>query len=138
VIYILDSSFCGAFIMPDEKSPAVNKFFTCLSEDSIIHVPGLFWFEISNLLTQALKRKRIGPADIAALPDMLPQSKFHTDISCGPGYVKSITGLAVKYRLSSYDASYLELALRKRAFLGTLDDGLFGACSKAGLEIIPV
>jgi predicted nucleic acid-binding protein len=53
--YVLDSSFCGAFIMPDEESRNVTRFFESLAEDSVIYVPHLFWFEISNLLTTAIK-----------------------------------------------------------------------------------
>ena len=57
--YVLDSSFCGAFIMPDEKSEKASEFFAVISKDSTLYVPALFWFEISNLLTSAIRRKRI-------------------------------------------------------------------------------
>ena len=50
MIYVLDSSFCGAFIMPDERSFKVNSFFETIPDESVFHVPSLFWFEISNLL----------------------------------------------------------------------------------------
>jgi predicted nucleic acid-binding protein len=131
--YVLDSSFCGAFIMPDEESQKVTHFFESLTEDGVIYVPHLFWFEISNLLTTAIKRKRISPADVNSLLELLPQSKFNTDHSFGGDYSKSVTALAVKYRLSSYDASYLELAIRKNAALGTLDGNLSKAGAEAGL-----
>jgi predicted nucleic acid-binding protein len=101
-------------------------------EDSVIYVPHLFWFEISNLLTTAIKRKRISPADADSLLELLPQSKFNTDHSFGGDYSKSVTALAIKHQLTSYDASYLELAIRKSAALGTLDGDLAKACAKAG------
>jgi predicted nucleic acid-binding protein len=136
VNYILDSSFCGAFIMPDEESQKVTQFFTTAEEDSLIYVPTLFWFEISNLLTTAIKRKRITQDDIDDLLKLLPRSKFTTDYSFGAGYSKTVAAFAAEYKLTSYDASYLELALRKRAVVGTLDDALSNACVKAGLETI--
>jgi predicted nucleic acid-binding protein len=134
--YVLDSSFCGAFIMPDEESSKVNAFFESVAEDSLIYVPTLFWFEISNLLTTAIRRKRIQPTDVDSLLELLPQSKFGTDCSFGGDYSKSITTLALKYQLTSYDASYLELAIRKSAPVGTLDGDLSDACAKAGLTTI--
>ena len=42
--------------------------------------------------------------------------------------------LARRYRLSSYDASYLELALRMALPLATLDADLHRAASKAGVK----
>ena len=43
--------------------------------------------------------------------------------------------LAVDYGLSGYDASYLELAIRKGLPLATLDDQLMRAASASGVEL---
>jgi predicted nucleic acid-binding protein len=43
--------------------------------------------------------------------------------------------LARRYRLSSYDASYLQLALREAVPIATLDEGLRRAATKAGVKI---
>ena len=42
--------------------------------------------------------------------------------------------LARAYKLSSYDAAYLELALREGLALATLDAALGKAATKAGIE----
>ena len=107
--YVLDSSFCGAFIMPDERSQRTSDFFETISEDSTLYVPSLFWFEISNLLVSAIKRKRINKPDVFSLLELLPKSKLNTDIVFGIEYANTVTALAAEYDLSSYDASYLEL-----------------------------
>lgn len=44
--------------------------------------------------------------------------------------------LAVAYRLTSYDASYLELALRKNLPLATLDDELIAASKASGVALL--
>ena len=44
--------------------------------------------------------------------------------------------LAMQYALSIYDAAYLELALRTKAPLATLDAGLARAARAAGVEVI--
>jgi predicted nucleic acid-binding protein len=41
----------------------------------------------------------------------------------------------VQYRLTSYDAAYLELALRRNLPIATLDVELRGACTAAGVTI---
>ena len=81
-------------------------------------------------------RKRIILGDVHKLLELLPQSKFNTDLSFGSEYANSITVLASRYGLSSYDAAYLELAIRKEAALGTLDNNLLRACVKAGVQTI--
>ena len=43
--------------------------------------------------------------------------------------------LAVTYRLTSYDAAYLELALRRALPLATLDNELIVACRQAGVPV---
>ena len=43
--------------------------------------------------------------------------------------------LARRYKLSSYDASYLELALRSGLPLATLDEDLQKAAKKAGVKM---
>ena len=44
--------------------------------------------------------------------------------------------VAVTYRLTSYDAAYLELAIRRRLPLATLDQELIGACGQAGVPLL--
>ena len=134
--YVLDSSFCGAFIMPDERSQKVTDFFEKITEDSKLCVPALFWYEISNLLTSAIKRRRINLPEIMELFKLLPQSKFTTDFSYGNEYTNTVTSLAIKYGISSYDAAYLELTIRKNAMIGSLDEKLLNICLKADLQII--
>jgi predicted nucleic acid-binding protein len=43
--------------------------------------------------------------------------------------------LARRYRLSSYDASYLELVLRNRSPIAARDEELRHAAAKAGVKI---
>ena len=42
--------------------------------------------------------------------------------------------IARRYRLSAYDASYLELAMREGLPLATLDEDLHKAANKAGVK----
>jgi predicted nucleic acid-binding protein len=44
--------------------------------------------------------------------------------------------LAVAYRLTSYDAAYLELALRRNLPLATLDNELVAACKASGVVLL--
>ena len=50
-------------------------------------------------------------------------------------HVRNILPRAREYRLSAYDAAYLDVALRHGAPLATLDGQLQKAGQKAGIEI---
>ena len=47
-----------------------------------------------------------------------------------------VHGLALAYRLTSYNAAYLELALRRNLSLATLDDDLIRARKAAGITVL--
>jgi predicted nucleic acid-binding protein len=50
--------------------------------------------------------------------------------------LSAILSVARRYKLSSYDASYLELAMRENLPLATLVEGLRRAAKQAGVEIV--
>jgi predicted nucleic acid-binding protein len=52
--------------------------------------------------------------------------------------LKEILTLAREYGLSTYDASYLDLAMRKGLPIATLDTAVIRAAQKSKVEILPV
>jgi predicted nucleic acid-binding protein len=59
-----------------------------------------------------------------------------TDTTNGSDYSVTLFMLAHKYNMTCYDAAYLELAIRMRAVVGTLDSDLKEACVRAGLQTL--
>ena len=81
----------------------------------LLHAPSLLPFEITSV---AAKKHRMGRPDIAA--EGLLQ--FATmDIALHRIEPMLVLGLAVRYGLSTYDASYLWLAAELKAPLATFD-----------------
>jgi len=64
---------------------------------------------------------------------MLP---IKADMFIGPDTIERLCSLAREYSLSTYDATYLELVLRKGLRLATLDQNLQSAGRKAGVRIL--
>ena len=50
--------------------------------------------------------------------------------------IKDIFALARKHKLSSYDASYLDLAMRKGLPIATLDKNLLAAAKRSKVPIL--
>ena len=83
------------------------------------------------------KKPRIGEKDATAFLAMLMGAPIRIDPqTIGNAWVATIQ-LAIKHKLSAYDAAYLELALRLQCDLATLDRELQTAALAEGLTVIP-
>ncbi len=91
-------------------------------------VPSIFWYEMRNALVVSERRGRIAPertATFLSLIEQLPMSMEPLPDDA------AILGLARSHQLSIYDSAYLELALRERLPLATLDKRLADAAKQS-------
>jgi len=133
--YVLDSSFIGAQIIPDEKDPHIDKMYGKIKYDEK-YVPHLFWYEIANLFKNLIRRKRYTQDKVIQFFPFLDALQLKYDYESGIEYSKKLLHLCNDFNLSSYDAAYLELAERKNAVLCTLDENLRAAAKKYGVALI--
>jgi len=82
-------------------------------------VPALWHLELANALLQAEKRGRIAPGDVATRLKLISELPITTDHEAAARSGREIIGLARAENLTAYDATYLELAMRRS--LPTLD-----------------
>lgn len=132
---VLDSSTTLAWVYGDETTDAVRTVFHEVASAGAL-VPALWWLEVVNSLTMALRRGRIKP-DFrrAALAD-LALLDIRTDQSTDGRAWGETLALADQFRLTVYDAAYLELAQRRTLPLATLDRDLREAARGLGLPLL--
>lgn len=132
---VLDSSITVARVFPDEWTPEILRIF---DEDVIFGawVPGIWRIEIANVLTLSVRRGRMTQVrrdeafnDLEILPIVI-------DPQTGDRVWQETTALADRHRLTVYDATYLELALRKSLPLATLDRELRLAAQAEGITLL--
>jgi predicted nucleic acid-binding protein len=135
VSLVLDSSATLAWIYSDKTTDSIRALFDQVIDEGAI-VPALWKLEVANSLTVAVRRRRI---DVefrrAALADLA-----HLDISMdehanGRAWNDTLH-LADRFRLSLYDAAYLELAQRRTLPLATLDQQLRAAARAVGTKTL--
>jgi predicted nucleic acid-binding protein len=136
MIYILDCSFCAALFLPDEESEKINKIFDSISDNDEVFIPHLWWYELSNVLSVAVKRNRLTYSHAVHINSLLSSFNFITESTFGNIYSEKLLEITQCYHLSAYDAAYLELAVRKQGALGTLDKDLRKACIEAGIVVL--
>ena len=133
--FVLDCSVVLAWILPDEGRQTVLSILERLESDRAI-VPEVWPLEVANALLIAQRRRRITEKEVARALEDLAALPIQVDQETHRQALQETFSLAIKYRLSSYDAAYLELARRIRIPLATLDTKLRSACKSAGIEVL--
>ena len=98
-------------------------------------VPRLLYLEASNVLICAERRGEVTIAQTEDFVSRLRDMPIKADSSTWEQSFSRIMTLARAYDLSSYDAAYLELAMRESLMLASLDKMLVKAAEKAGVGI---
>jgi predicted nucleic acid-binding protein len=132
---VLDASITLAWIYADETTTAVLQAFEVLRERGA-WVPGLWRLEVANVLQMNVNRKRHRAtfrdgalAELALLP-------IHLDPDTDRHAWGETLRLADRHHLTVYDAAYLELALRRKIPLATLDRQLRATAASNGVELL--
>ena len=98
-------------------------------------VPALWQLELANVLKTACTKGRLSHAQARQILDALAQLPIEVDDDTPPGQ-RQLFELAMRFNLSSYDAAYLELAMRHGLPLATQDEQLKLAAIAAGVGVV--
>ncbi len=134
--FVLDSSVALAWVLPDEAKPTLDHLCDRLANDVAL-VPPVWPLEIGNVLLVAVKRGRLKARDVSQLVTALRALPLEIDTASTERALEATLALAQKYDLTTYDASYLELAKRRDLPLATLDTRLRQACLSAKITLLP-
>jgi predicted nucleic acid-binding protein len=131
---VLDSCIAIAWCLPDEQDAYSQSILDALATGHA-DVPYLWHLEVTNTLLVAERRKRCTQGDTVQWMRFLAALPIVVDEETSAHAFGDIAGIARLHQLSAYDAAYLELAMRKRLPLATLDDKLKVAAGAAGVPL---
>lgn len=133
--FVIDCSVAMAWLFQDEATPRTAGLLKRLATEAAM-VPAWWFIEITNVLAMAERKGRISATqsdafvrDISALP-------IERDHEAPDRAFNQILGLCRTHRLTSYDAIYLDLALRSGLPLATLDEDLRRTAKKLGVPLL--
>ena len=135
--FVLDASVALLWLVPQTNSSGVDyadAVLTALKESQAV-VPSLFALETANVVAKVESKGIVTEADSQRFITLLGQLSIATDQATMGHALGDTLNLARRYRLSAYDAAYLELALRTGLPLATLDADLAKAATTAGVPI---
>ena len=130
--FVLDASVTICWAFADESEAKARAALARLEKDSA-RAPSLWWYEVRNSLVMNERRKRITSADSNNFLRYLDRMEITLDHSPNEA---EVLRLARDYKLSIYDASYLELAQRENASLATLDSALAAAARQMSVPLL--
>jgi predicted nucleic acid-binding protein len=134
--FIVDNSVVMSWCFQDQASDYADAVLERL-EDATAYVPSVWPLEVVNVLLAAERRSYISEADSVRFINLLSRLPILVQHE-GPGKVmKDLLALARAHGLSSYDASYLDLAMKRGLPLATLDRKLRQAAKAVKLRLLP-
>ena len=131
---VVDSSAALSWCFEDEASPESDLLFERVRDRGAV-VPGLWHLEVANVLLQTERRGRIATGDVATRLELIAQLPITTDNETTARAWREILALARAETLTTYDATYLELAIRRGLPLLTKDEALIGAAKRCGVGV---
>jgi len=99
-------------------------------------VPVLWFYEASAVLAREQNRGTLAAPKAQQFITELKSLKIAVDGESLVRVFSDVHRLALSYRLTSYDAAYLEVASRRNLPLATLDAELIAACQGAGVIVL--
>ncbi|WP_028326122.1 type II toxin-antitoxin system VapC family toxin [Desulfatirhabdium butyrativorans] len=135
--FVIDNSVVMAWCFADEISPYAESVLDSL-EDMTAIVPAIWPLEVGNVLLVAERKKRLNEAASNRFITLLSQLPIIVDQEPPERMLREIFLLARENRLSTYDASYLDLALKRGLPIATLDDRLIAAAKQIQVRILGV
>ena len=134
--FVLDSSVTLSWCFEDERTDATDALLNQVAESGA-EAPSLWPLEILNALAMAERRRRINSERRQRLCGFLHDLPVNIDVETASRAWAATSQLAVRFKLTIYDAAYLELAQRLNLPLATLDKELRAAGRALGIALQP-
>ena len=134
--FVLDCSAVVPWVFASEATPATDALLDALAAGNKAWVPALWHLELGNVLLGAQRKGRIDKAGVVRFLAALDVFDIEVDAeTVGVAWTRT-QALAESFGLTVYDATYLELALRRGLPLATLDRSLRLGMQKAGGRVL--
>jgi predicted nucleic acid-binding protein len=133
--FVIDASIALAWCFEDQSTPFTVSVLNELRCDSGV-VPAIWPLEIANSLVSGERRGRLTRDQVDGAIRLLEALSITVDNRSIAQARTVVLDIARTQRLSTYDACYLDLAIRTQLPLATLDNRLEEAARRVGVELV--
>ena len=133
--FVIDNSVLCAWFIASQATPYADAIAQRLETERAL-APPLLQREYTNVLRTACKRGRLLAQQARAVVDQIQALPIEFDPQ--PPAPSTVLSLALRFDLTTYDAAYLELALREQLPIATQDEALAEAAWAAGVGVVKI
>jgi len=133
--FVVDASFAMAWVLKDEATLETDRILNSLGQGAKAFVPVLWRWEVANALLNVERRKRATQVELGKHLTLLKSLPIEIDEAAVHEAWGATHSLAQQYKITSYDASYLELSIRRGLPLASLDVELQAAAKAEKVEV---
>lgn len=133
--FVVDNSVVSGWYLQDQATAYTEHVAARLAEERAC-APALWELELTNVLRTTCLRRRLTAEKAQAILTQIARLPIDTDRHAVPRHELLALALALRFGLSSCDAAYLELALRRQLPVATQDDALRAAALAAGVGCV--
>jgi len=134
-LFVIDNSVVMSWCFKDEANAYADAVLEKLTAARAV-VPAIWPLEVVNVLLAAERKERLKQADSMRFLALLLHLPIEAEKEWSTEAMPDLLALGRNLGLSSYDLSYLDLAVRRGCPLATLDQKLTGAAKKTGVSIL--
>jgi predicted nucleic acid-binding protein len=134
--FVIDASATLPWRFEDEATPWTESLLDRIEGGEEVLVPTHWPLEVANTLLVGRRRGRITSQQLTEFIDDLAALPIRLEMPPAPAHWRPILALAEQYRLTAYDAAYLELVQRTGLPLATLDGDLRKAAQAEGASLV--
>src|SRR5262245_63141518 len=116
--FVADASVAIGWVHPAQADKQTAAMLDAIADGATVDVPALWPLEVANALTVLVRRRKLTEDERQTGLHWLRQLRLRIDHEAASLAFSRLSDLATTYRLSVYDAAYLELAQRRKLLLG--------------------
>jgi len=133
---VLDASATLGWILDRPVPPTSSRARSLIASKALGVVPSLWLQEVANAIVIAERRGRLTAGQVRTLAADLEDLLQVVEVDSVRVRPAVLMEAAQQNFLTAYDATYLELASRRRLPLATVDDKLRDAARRVGVVLI--
>lgn len=131
---IIDTSVAIAWVARQQSTPMCESASISAVEHGAL-VPFHFYLELTNVLLALERRRRLSVGDVDSSLTLYDSLDIEIDNADFADTRSATFALARRYQLTTFDAAYIEIALRTGRPLATRDQALADAARNSGAQL---
>jgi len=135
ISFVLDASTAVSWCFEEVQTPYALGVLEFVSEGSEVYVPHIWPLEVTNALVKAFRRQQITRQELFEYAEQLARLRVKVDFEAAERAFDQVISLAERYQLTTYDASYLELAQRRGLPIASTDGSLVQAAAAVKVPV---